>query len=257
MKLCFSTLGCPDWTIKDVAEKGAAYGFDAVELRISGDRHVDPALSQPERQQVKQLFADCGLKIPIISGYSKFSSDDEAATASNVEMIVTNARLASDLGVPYLRTFIGDPGITPRGIDGLREASDKAHELGVTVLAEIHDSLKTGEQAAALIADVNSPGLAILWDIHHSLTAKEPIEDTWKHVGNYIRHLHVKDAGSDNKVCLMGDGVLPVGDIVRLALKNGFDGFFSFEWEKTWIPELEPPEVALPKFVRYMKGLVM
>ena len=33
MKLSFSTLGCPDWTMAQVIARGVEYGFDGVEVR--------------------------------------------------------------------------------------------------------------------------------------------------------------------------------------------------------------------------------
>ena len=37
-------------------------------------------------------------------------------------------------------------------------------------------------------------------------------------------------------------------------LEDGYDGFFSLEWEKKWHPELPPVEDALERYVRLMKG---
>jgi sugar phosphate isomerase/epimerase len=34
VKLGFTTLGCPEWTIEEVARNAASLGFDGVELRV-------------------------------------------------------------------------------------------------------------------------------------------------------------------------------------------------------------------------------
>jgi len=257
LKLCFSTLGCPDWDITQVAEKGAAYGFDGVELRISGNRHVDPSLTKEERKKIKEMFAANNLKIAIISGYTLFCGDDETALKENSETLLKNIELAADLGAPYLRSFLGENGgFTQAGAETLRVACAKAHESGVTVLLEIHDALLHGKMAAQLIEQVNSPGLAVLWDIHHSINGKETPEETWRHAGKYIKHVHIKDADAGDKICLMGEGILAVNDVVQTLSTNGFEGFLSFEWEKTWIPTLQEPEVALPHYLAYMKNLI-
>jgi len=254
MKLCFSTLGCPGWTLEQVAETGAAYGFDGVELRIQGDRHVDSSLDAGQRRKARKLFADNGLAIAILSGYTRFCGDDADELASNGEALLRNAGLAADLQAPYLRTFIGGD-FTARGADTLRRCCDKAKELGVTVLMEIHDSLNTGKLAAELLAAVGSDGFAILWDIQHSLAAKEQPEVTWQAIGQHVRHTHIKDVTSANYPCLMGEGVLPVPDIIALLERKSYEGYYSFEWEKTWIPELAAPEIALPQYMEYMRGL--
>jgi len=258
MKLCFSTLGCPGWSIVQVAENAAAYGYDGVELRIHGDRHVDPALTKKERHHVKDLFVSHGISIPTIAGYTTFCGDDTARLTSNKEALLRNAELAADLGAPYLRTVMGTDGeFTSRGEEVLRTACNAAYEMGVTVVLEIHGSIKSGKLMSKVLGAVNSPSLGVLWDIHHSVAAGEPPEDTWQYVGQHVRHMHIKDATADNSLVLMGVGVLPVAEVVKTALKNGYKGFFSFEWEKTWVPSLEEPEIALPQYVSYMRGLCM
>jgi len=253
MKLAFSTLGCPDWDISHVAKKAAEYGFDGVELRIKGDRHVDPEMSAAERRNVREMFAERGIKISALAGYTVFDGDDVAALEINGEALLKNAGLASDLQSPYIRSFPGDRGITSRGAEVLHRYCEKVKALGVTVLMETHDSMKTGRQAAKLLEDVNSDGLAILWDIHHSIGYGEKPDETWEAAGAHIRHLHVKDADAANNACLMGEGVLPVLEIVKLLKMKNFDGFLSFEWEKTWLPNLPEPEIALPGYVEYMR----
>ncbi|MCL2527509.1 MAG: sugar phosphate isomerase/epimerase [Defluviitaleaceae bacterium] len=255
MKLCFSTLGCPDWDINQVAAKAAEYGFDGVELRIHGDRHVDPALSQEERKRIKEMFAEKGVAIPILSGYTHFARDDLAYLKANEDTLVQNAQLAADLGAKYLRTFLGMEAFTTQGAEFMRSACNKAADLGVTVLIEIHGAPKNGADAMQLLHQVKSPGLAILWDVHHSIAGGETLAETWQNAGKYVRHIHLKDADAAGKPCLTGQGVFPVADAVRLLACNGFDGFVSFEWEKTWIPDIEEPEVALPDFVGYVRGI--
>ena len=33
----------------------------------------------------------------------------------------------------------------------------------------------------------------------------------------------------------------------------GYKGYYGFEWEKAWHPEIEEPEVALPQYAEMMK----
>jgi sugar phosphate isomerase/epimerase len=209
-----------------------------------------------QRKEARELFTSHGLTIAILSGYTVFCGDDAAELESNGEALLRNAELAADLQSPYVRTFLGTAGeFTSRGAEVLRRYCDKAKDLGVTVLMETHDSMKTGKQAAELLANVGSGGLAILWDIHHSITGLEQPRDTWQAIGQHIRHIHIKDADSAHKPCMMGRGVLPVPDIVQLLKRGGYEGFYSFEWEKTWIRELEEPEIALPHYLEYMKNI--
>ena len=35
----------------------------------------------------------------------------------------------------------------------------------------------------------------------------------------------------------------------------GYDGWFTFEWEKRWHPEIEEPEIAIPAFAAFLRRL--
>jgi len=44
MKLCFSTLGCPDWSWSRVVEAAPRMGYDGLEIRgIQGEMHLPKA----------------------------------------------------------------------------------------------------------------------------------------------------------------------------------------------------------------------
>ena len=46
---------------------------------------------------------------------------------------------------------------------------------------------------------------------------------------------------------LTGTGTVPVREIVKVLAGAGYKGYYSFEWEKKWHPEIEDPEIAIPR----------
>ena len=54
MKLGFSTLGCPDWSLGQIASNAKNYGYDGVELRV----HQDHNHIWPERRGSPRRFAN-------------------------------------------------------------------------------------------------------------------------------------------------------------------------------------------------------
>jgi len=258
MKLCFATLGCPTWSLARIAERAALYGYDGVELRIGGDKHIDPAMSAEERAGVKRLFAEAGLAIASTSGYTRFAGQTNPALEGQRDDLIRNIGLASDIGSPYVRTFMGEEDggrLSEYGARMLREACERAREQGVTVLMETHDSLGDGKQALDLLNTVGSGGLGVLWDIHRTAMAGETPAQTYAALGANIRHLHVKDADAEHRPCLPGEGILPIMEVSRLLEERGFDGYLSFEWEKMWAPELEEPEEAFPRYIALLRSL--
>jgi hypothetical protein len=43
-----------------------------------------------------------------------------------------------------------------------------------------------------------------------------------------------------------------VRETVRVLVEAGYPGYYCFEWEKKWHPEIEDPEVAFPHYARVM-----
>jgi sugar phosphate isomerase/epimerase len=103
---------------------------------------------------------------------------------------------------------------------------------------------------------VGLPNVALLWDAHHTFVAgKEAPAETFKALGRFIRHTHLKDSrpeGSDVRYVLTGEGTVPLKETVRVLAAAGYAGYYCFEWEKKWHPEIEEPEVAFPHYVRVM-----
>jgi sugar phosphate isomerase/epimerase len=46
---------------------------------------------------------------------------------------------------------------------------------------------------------------------------------------------------------LLGEGEVPVRDMLALLSDGGYQGWTSVEWEKRWHPEIAEPELALPQ----------
>ena len=54
---------------------------------------------------------------------------------------------------------------------------------------------------------------------------------------------------------LMGYGDLPVKETVTALENIGYDGYFSYEWVKRWVPELEASGIAFHTYMSYMRSL--
>jgi sugar phosphate isomerase/epimerase len=85
---------------------------------------------------------------------------------------------------------------------------------------------------------------------------KEPPAQVYKKLKKYIRHTHIKDAQlADGKpqYTFLGKGEVPIFEAIDVLIKDGYKGYYSFEWEKLWHPEIEEPEIALADYATVMK----
>jgi hypothetical protein len=92
-----------------------------------------------------------------------------------------------------------------------------------------------------------------VWDSHHPCRAGETAEQVYAAIGSRLCLAQVKDAartgaGQDDwRLVLLGEGEVPVREMLQLLIRGGYDGWVSVEWEKKWHPEIEEPEKALPQ----------
>ena len=118
-------------------------------------------------------------------------------------------------------------------------------------------ALLTIAASTALFA-ADSPAVGILWDAHHTfVSSHEDPDDTARQLMPFIRHTHLKDSrpeGKDRRYVLTGQGEVPVRRQFAALARGGYRGFYSFEWEKRWHPEIQEPEVAFAQYATVMSG---
>jgi len=52
---------------------------------------------------------------------------------------------------------------------------------------------------------------------------------------------------------LLGEGHVPIRDILAVLPTLGYAGWLSVEWEKKWYPDLAEPELALPQHATLLR----
>jgi sugar phosphate isomerase/epimerase len=126
------------------------------------------------------------------------------------------------------------------------------------VILESHDNLVTSPVLSEVLNRAGSDHVALLWDAHHTFAdGKEAPEFTVSQLGKWIRHTHLKDSvpnGKERKYVLTGRGDVPIQRQVAALRKLGYKGFYCFEWEKVWHPDLTDPEIAIADYARVIAG---
>jgi sugar phosphate isomerase/epimerase len=266
LPLAFSTLGCPGWEWKKVLDFAQANGFAAIELRgVTGNLDL-PSCAEfaPERiAESKKQVADHGLKISDLGASAEMHIADPEKRAKTLADAKRFIDLASALEVPYVRVFgnqLQGPReeVLARVVGGLHELGEYAGPKGVTVIIESHGEFVESPTLKEVLTRADSKGVALLWDAHHTFVdGHEEPEHTVAELGSWIRHTHLKDSvpdGKGRKYVLTGRGEVPVKRQVEALKKIGYRGYYCFEWEKMWHPDLAEPEIAFPDYAKVMTG---
>jgi sugar phosphate isomerase/epimerase len=264
----FSTLGCPKWDWKTVLGHAAEWGFAAIELRgLQGQMDLTkcPEFSPGRIAASLADLAAQDLRIADLGSSTNLHEPDPAKHREQLDEARRFIDLARQVKSPCVRVF-GDKWVQgeaheatiTRIADGLHELGGYAKGSGVTVVLETHGDFPHSATILEMVRKADSPDVGVLWDTHHTWVAgKEAPAETFKVLGPYVRHVHLKDsvpADAGERYVLTGMGKVPVKEIVGVLAKGHYRGIYGFEWEKMWIPELEDPEVAFPHFAKVMSG---
>lgn len=266
-RLAFSTLGCPAWSLAKVLDEAARLGYGAVEMRgLEGEMDLTqrPEFQGSRIAETRDRFAARGVAISDLGASSRMHEALPAVRAAHLDEGRRYIDLAHALGAPYIRVFPdklvpAEPRekTVARIVEGLRTLGTHAKGSGVTVLIESHGDFTRSPDLREILAAVDLPEVALLWDTHHTIVfGQEAPAATWKALGRFIRHVHLKDSraeGDGVRYVLTGEGRVPVRETVRVLLEAGYPGYYCFEWEKKWHPEIEDPEVAFPHYARVME----
>jgi sugar phosphate isomerase/epimerase len=266
--LAFTTLGCPDWNFQQIAEFAAEHGYKGIELRglkrqidltkcneLNQDREATLKIMKDKKLQFVDLGSSATLHFPEGAEREKHLADGRAYID-----------LAQQLNCPNVRVY---PNLFPKDRDknatmaliakGLLELGEYAKGKNIKVLMETHGDAVWTEDIEKIMQAAAHPNVGIVWDICNMWTiTKESPEDMYRKLKNYIHHTHIKDAklvDGKPQYVFMGQGVVPIFEAIRILVKDGYKGYYSFEWEKLWHPELAEPEMAFADYAKVMKQM--
>jgi len=272
LPIAFSTLACPAWDLPKILSFAEQHGFAAIELRgLQGNLDLPSHLAFGPEQigRTRRDISSHGLRIACVSSSTSLHESDPGRRSQQLADARRFIDLAAALEAPYVRVFGNSDAEKPaapsedlkaRVASGLHELGDYAGARRVTVLLESHDAFTSSVTLGEVLRRADSTHVGLLWDAFHTFaSSNEDPQDTVRQLGRWIRHTHLKDgvgAGADRKYVLTGRGNVPVKRQIEVLRASGYKGFYCFEWEKVWHPELEDPEIAIADYARVVGGYV-
>ena len=273
--LSFSTLAVPDWPFEKIVEFAAANNYDGIEFR-GIQRELDltkcSAFSSPQSIETsKNLLKQKNIKFVDLNASAEMHHPEGDERQKNLAEARRFIDLAQQLGCPYIRVYPNEVLKEPETetsieliVQGLLELGDYAKDKNVIVLMETHCLHPQTNPSSLYIANLQNimkraehPHVGLVWDPYNMWTVtKESVTEMYTALKKYIRHAHIKDAKSvDGKYqfVLLGEGDTPILQAVDLLAKDHYSGYYSFEWEKLWHPEIADGEIALADYAKTMQ----
>ncbi|HEY4308656.1 MAG TPA: sugar phosphate isomerase/epimerase family protein [Pirellulales bacterium] len=221
----------------------ARAGFKSVEPWI---REVDDYVKQGGAlPDLAKRFRDAGLSVDSVIGFFDWIVDDDQRRAKALEEARRNMELVAAIGGTRLAAPPG--GATDVAGFDLNKAAQRYGELlalgnkmGVVPQVEVwgfSKTLGTLGEAAHVAINCGQPNACILADVYHLYKGGSQIEGLRLLSGSSMHVFHFNDYPAtpprheinDAQRVFPGDGVAPLGEILRSLRDIGFRGVLSLE----------------------------
>ncbi len=251
MNLSFSTRGWGDMTWEQMLETAVDMKFTGIEVY---NLFKFPALTDrggPFHKHniaaTRRQLRDLKLTIPCLD-----SSLDLSENAENGNTVLELLSIAHDLQVPYVVAWASSENEAILR-ENLSRLLTEAEELQVCLLIKTSGIFADTAALRSLLESYASDYLGALWDMHHPYRDHgESADTTIKNLGTYVKQVHLRDSDDKNTYNLIGEGNLPIADMMRALSSINYDGFISLEWKPEWMEELQDRDVIFPHFVNFM-----
>ncbi len=261
MKFSFSTKGWHDSRFEDFCHIAQELHFEGIELHNIHNRlftDKDGAFHDYTAAATLRRLYEQKLSLPCIDAIGDIA-DARAADACAKE-IRQCMEIAKNLKIPAIRVraeATDDKAAVENVYTLLATLLPEAEQADVCLLVETAGLFCNTQKLRDLLDRFACDHIAALWNMAAAyFGVGEDPDDIIKNLGIYVRHVHINDAIKDGDTvtyCLLGEGELPLADMMLALRSVNYDGFISLVWNPAWCEELDDMEIIFAQFVNYMK----
>ncbi len=262
MKFSFSTKGWHGHSFEEFCEIAESMNFSGIELHNIHNRlftDKNGAFYGYAAAATRRRLYEKKLQLPCIDAIC--DPADKASREDALSEIRRCIEIATELHIPHIRIRAGAHEDERDAISCvasiLETVLPEAEEAGVTLLLETAGLFAKTVELRRMLDSFASDYLASLWNLSAAyFGGGESPEEIIKNLGAYVRHVHISDAvRTEDGVahCLVGEGELPLGEMMLALRSVNYDGFLSLVWDPAWCEELDDMEIIFSQFVGYMR----
>ena len=254
MKLSFSIQNWDgiEWQeFCDVAKDTKMKGVEMYDL----DSPIFQGKSTPTNPEyasaTRRHLQNAELSIPCVDTVKDFTSEDFLSEFTEAMEVAVN------LNVPSIsvHTTCEDHDTCVEALTILLEMSDG---FPVTILVETVGTYADTSLLRELLNEfADDQELAANWNMYATCAeANEDPETTITNLGAYVHHVHIRDyskAGDTIRPELIGEGELPLKELMNALRSVNYDGFISLQWDPAWIEGIDDIEIILTHFHSCMR----
>ena len=249
MKLVFSTKNVARASFLDLCRFADEYGFAGFEIYDAmreRTQHADSILRRDRAADAGRKLLNRGLSLSALRyPHSLETAEADAdtlrkyvdmAAAAGVEYVIVRAEAEISFEILH---------------DKMADAVSRAESTGVEILFESVGYLSETERILDLINRFSSAAIGASWNVRGTyFGAGESTETTIKTLGAYIKYVRLGDM-KDGRTVLIGEGELPVEQLMRALSSLNYDGYICAAWNE----EINDADIVLTHFINYLSAL--
>ncbi|MCF0135940.1 MAG: AMP-binding protein [Lachnospiraceae bacterium] len=253
MKLSFSTHGWNGYDFETLVNAAKEAGLEGIEIANDQCNTFGESEGPLHKYNMAQTMRDLrskGLQISTLNAGVSISNPDTCQEAAKI--ILTRIETAKSLSVPYVTLYAGRDGSAEVAADTIRKVLPAAEKAGIVLLVKTNGMFSDTAALKQLLDSFANDNLCASWDMHSPCQKNhEEPQTTIQNLGAYVKHVQICDSvvrDGISQFALVGEGELPIPDMISCLASINYDGFVSLRWDPDWMPELTDLEVILTHF---------
>ena len=259
MNLAFSTKYRAEYSWNEfvtIASEIQYAGIEIHDINAQSFKGKDSPFNPDMASRIKRQLQNAGISLCAMNSGCNIA--DKRASKDNLEALKKTVNVARNLNVPYVKVYAESSKADAVLIvkDFIAEALPIAEKAGVVILIETIGIFSDTTLLCEVLNTFASDFLAADWNMHDTyFDAKEEAETTIKNLGAYVKLVHITDETPDGEYALIGEGSLPITDMINALRSINYAGFVAIEWNPEWLPGVEDFEIILTHFYHSLKNV--
>lgn len=248
-----------EMTVLEAMEWAAENGAEHFEIVPLGSFALE--INSPAIEEIRAKAKETGLELSNLAVGGNFLQPSDAEFEQEVARLCGQVDIAHALGMKLMRhdiAFLPPEQATSerfdaefdRLVDGCRRVADYAAAYGITTSIENHGFfVQSSDRVQRIIHAVNRPNFKTTMDIGNFICVDEPNYSAVKRNYSLASMIHVKDFyirpewndpgegwfrsanGTYLRGAILGQGDVPVREILQFIKRSGYQGYLSLEFE--------------------------
>ena len=225
------------------AREAKQIGYDAIDISIMFLKNRTPTYLS----KLKKGLSDLDMPIVMMTTYPDFTHPDPVQRRRELEYLIADTALASEIGIRYLRILAGqahpEMGIEEgigHVLDNFAKIASYGERYGVGLLFEDHskpgawdytDFAYPPDIFLRICSGLRGTGIRLNFDIGNITAYGMDTMEVLPKVIDLVETIHVSDMSEKGRFSpvTIGAGIVPNREVFRFLKGNGFNGWLCVE----------------------------